>query len=356
MSLTLNIYPENIDNSGLFNIVTSLSEDADHVNLRVRADITVSAVVVATSEKPKGLSDFDFFDILKANVTGLSIARDSGDLYKVSGGSPLVAYTILFTEVWEDADGTTTTGDTDNASGTTYSFVPAVGDANAFTEYVCHDSTCFFACKTLRNNITKFYTAVPLEYWIVFFSEVVHIELFYSKDSGAYDHATHFDLTDKWGVIIVNIGELMASVTSDLRIQLGEVGGDKITEVMTIYIDATENDAREVLEFDGLVGGKEYLAFEGKKDISYLTDRKYYKTSGKANRLLNVSGSNRQKLQTRFNDISNTTYLKSLSDSMDVRKLEASYAAPTEVSIISDPVKIEDSEMFVNEIEIEYED
>ena len=101
MSLTVNSYPANISNSGSFNVTTDLVEDSTHVNLRIRADITVSAVIIATVEKPKGLPDFDFGDILKAQVTGISFNRDSGDVYKVSGGSPLVSYTLLFTEVWE---------------------------------------------------------------------------------------------------------------------------------------------------------------------------------------------------------------------------------------------------------------
>jgi len=144
MSLTLNTYPAAIDNAASFNVTTSHSEDASHVNLRVRCDVTVSAVVIASVEKPKGIADFDLSEILKAQVTGISFARDSGDLYKVSGGSPLVAYTVLFTEVWEDAAGTLTTDDTENASGSTFRYVPAAGDTVAFTEYVLHDDTCRF--------------------------------------------------------------------------------------------------------------------------------------------------------------------------------------------------------------------
>lgn len=357
MALTVNTVPANIDRSGAYNVTTSLVEDATHINLRVRADITVSAVIVATAEKPKGIADFDFFDILKAQVTGISFARDSGDLYKVSGGSPLVAYTILFTEVWEDAAGATQTGDTDNASGTTYKFVPAKGDGTAFTEYVLHDSTCLFACKTLRNNITKFFTSNPSEYWLTFFTEKANVELFYSKDGGAYDHATHFSPASGWGVIVINIGELMASVTSNLRIQLGDADAPyaKISEVLTIYVDTLAIDERVVLEYDGLVGGKEYLAFEGLKDIQFSTIRNYHTGAKKNRKPLSFTGINRQKLETRFKDISNADYLKSLLISEAVKKMELSYATPTEVTVLTDSVKISNSEMFTNQIDIEYE-
>ena len=354
MALTVNSNPANIDNSGAFNVTTSLSEDSTHVNLRVRCDITVSAAVVATVEKPKGIADFDLSEILKAHVSGISFARDSGDLYKVSGGSPLVAYTVLFTEVWEDASGTLTTGDTDNASGTTYRFVPASGDTIAFSNYVMTADTCRFASKTLRNNVTKFFLQSPSEYWLVFFTEVAHVELFYSKDGGAYDHATHFDPTDGWGVIVLNIGELFASVTSNLRIQLGEVGGAKISEVLTIYVDNTSVAERTVLEFDGIVGGKEYLAFDGIKDIGYVSERSYYKASTNNQKLLSAKGKRRQKLETLFKDQSNASYLENLLDSEMVKRLELSYATATDVTVLTESVKTGHSEMFTNSIEIEY--
>jgi hypothetical protein len=353
MALTLNSSPAAISNSGAYNVTTSLTEDATHVNLRVRADITVDAVVVATVEKPKGLADFNFFNILKSLVPGISFARDSGDLYKVSGGSPLVAYSVLFTEVWEDAAGATQTGDTDGP--TSRKFVPAKGDGIAFTEYVMHDANCLFACKTLKNNVAKFYTAIPYEYWLVFFTEVAHVELFYSKNGGAYDHATHFDPVNGWGAIIINSGELMSGVTSDLKIQLGEVGGAKISEVITINVDSSAIDERTVLEYDGLIGGKEYLAFEGIKNVEFTTIRNYYTGSGKNRKPLAFIGINRQKLETRFKDINNAEYLKSLLISESVKKLEPSYATPTDVTIVTDSVKIANNELFTNQIDIEYE-
>lgn len=354
MSLTVNTVPANISNSAIVNVTTDLVEDSTHVNLRIRADITVSAVIIATVEKPKGLPDFDFGDILKAQVTGISFNRDSGDVYKVSGGSPLVSYTLLFTEVWENSSGVTTTGDTDNASGITYKYIPAKGDGTSWTEYVLHDAACFFANRTLSNNICKFFTVNPMEYWVVFFTEVVHIELFYSKDGGGYNHATHFDTTDGWGVIILNIGELMAGVTSNLRIQLGEVSGSMISEVLTIYVDSSQIDERVVLEFDGLVGGKEYLAFEGKKDINHLTTRNYYKSSSKINKIISISGKTKQVIETRFKDIPNALYLESLLDSEVVKKMLPNYTTPIDVTILTENVKTDSSELFTNPIEIEY--
>ena len=352
MALTVNTVPANISNAAAFNVTTSLSEDSTHVNLRVRCDVTVSAVVIASVEKPKGLADFDLSEILKPSVSGISLARNSGDLYKVSGGSPLVSYTVLFTEVYEDAAGTTTTGDTDNASGVTFKYVPAKGNGTAFTEFVLHDDTCFFASETLR-SISKF---IPgYEYWLVFFTEVVHVELFYSKDGGAYDHATHFDPLTGWGVIILNVGEIFSGVTSNVRIQLGEVGGAKISEVITIYVDSSVNDERGILEFDGLLGGKEYIPFEGLKDIAFTTNRDYYKASTKNRKALLYEGANRQRLETVFKDINNTAYLKPLLMSEDVKRLETSYATATDVTVISNDVTItKGRDLFFNQIEVEY--
>lgn len=352
MALTVNSSPAAISNAAVFNVTTSLSEDSSHVNLRVRCDVTVSAVVVASVEKPKGLADFDLSNILKSLVTGISFARDSGDLYKVSGGSPLVAYTVLFTEVFENSSGVTTTDDTDNASGSTFRYVPAKSDGTAFTELVLHDDTCLFANKTLRNNVCKFFSGY--EMWLVFFTSVAHVELFYSKDGGAYDHATHFDPTDGWGVIVLNSGEIFSGVTSNVKIQLGEVGGAKISEIITIYVDSTSIDERVILEYDGVFGGKEYLAFEGLKHQEFTTERQYYKASTKNRKPLDFAGMNLQKLETRFKDINNAEYLKSLMVAETVKKLEASYATATDVTIVSDTVQIASSELFTNQISIEY--
>jgi hypothetical protein len=109
------------------------------------------------------------------------------------------------------------------------------------------------------------------------------------------------------------------------------------------------------LEFDGLVGGKEYLAFEGIKNISFNTIRNYYQGSKKNKKLLSAFGKNRQKIETRFKDMANAEYLKSLLISEDVKKLEASYATPTAVTILTEDVKISDSDMFTNQLDIEYE-
>ena len=263
-----------------------------------------------------------------------------------------MAYTILFTEVYEDADGVTQTGDTDNASGTTYYFVPAVGDDKAFSNYVLSTSISLFANKTLRNNIVSFYPAY--EYWLVFFTEIGTVQLFYSKDGGAYDDTITFDPTDNWGVIIINIQGLMADVTSNLKIQLGEDGADKISEVITIYVESGIIAERTVLEYDGYVGGKEYLAFEGIRLQEFRSMRNYYMGVLKNRKPLSLSGVNRQTLETRFTDINNAEYLKSLLMSETVKKLEPDFVDPKDVTIITENIRIASSDMFTNQLEIEY--
>jgi len=480
MAITLNSYPANIDRSGAFNVTTSLTEDASHVNLRIRADIYHEGIVKATIEKPKGINIFDFANILKSLCPGLLFARDSGDIvktgtiganlitawsvssgtwdtftssanqitsaieastdpvflktnditmavgelymlysvdlatsgvnapaannsltehewkvleknksvlimpitsgtrqiiigayggelnfsgtfycYKITTdrltvGNSLVPYFCKFTEVYENAAGVTQTGATSLTN--VYRYVPGRGDDIAFTNYVLTGSTSRFANKTLRNNACKFFTISPLEYLVSFFSEYVELELFYSKDGGAYTHTTHPICYEGWGVVIINIGELMASVATSLRIYLNELGTPAtISEVLTVYPDTSQIDERVVLEYDGIVGGKEYLAFEGKKDISFDTVRKYITGSGMNKKPLSFKGINKQSLETRFKDINNASYLKSLLVSEDVKKLESLYAAPTKVTITTESVRISNSEMFTNQLEIEYE-
>jgi hypothetical protein len=89
---------------------------------------------------------------------------------------------------------------------------------SGFADYVLHDNASLFANKTIKNNAVKFYTLNPTEYLLCFFTDTVDIELNYSKDGGAYDHATHPNCWEGWGVIILNIGELLASVTTSLAI------------------------------------------------------------------------------------------------------------------------------------------
>ncbi|MCK5023752.1 MAG: hypothetical protein KAS04_06250, partial [Candidatus Aenigmarchaeota archaeon] len=69
MALTINTHPsEVITNAPEFNITTSLSEDADHQNLRIRATVYMGGVSapVAVLEQAKDLDDWDLFDILKS--------------------------------------------------------------------------------------------------------------------------------------------------------------------------------------------------------------------------------------------------------------------------------------------------
>jgi hypothetical protein len=148
----------------------------------------------------------------------------------------------------------------------------------------------------------------------------------------------------------------MSTVTTSLRIQMKDISGNEISEVLTIYPDASQIDERVVLEYNGLVGGKEYLAFEGIKDIEFATVRDYFTTAKKMRKPISLTGTNRQRIETRFKDIANAEYLKSLMISDDVKKLEASYAAPTPVTIVTDSVIIDKGrEFFTNRLEIEYE-
>lgn len=485
MSITINTVPEKIDNSASFNVTTSLVEDADHVNLRTRANLYHEGAIKATVEKPKGLSDFDFYDILKSLVPGLlainqrevdigggSMAYQGGTIdstnlitswtthqgtwttlnttgshitsaictvfseirsnnitfeagayyvfvngsFSSSGTTPIVtlnsgilaareeiqdgknvvlmspgggtftvviggstsenfsgdfycykittdrdtfgnllaSYFIDFIEVYEDADGETQTADSDVTA--LHRFVPAT--ETSFSDYVLVDSDSLFANKTFRNNVTKFYSSSPLEHNIVFFTEYAFLNLYYSKDGAAYS-LMYAQVFEGFGIIPLSIDELLDSVSDNLRIYLTvDVGGSPVTvsEVITIYVDNTDIDERVVLEYDGTAGGKEYLAFEGLTDITFATTRKYITGANKNRKPLSMSGVNRQSLETRFNDINNTEYLKGLLMSEVVKKLNPDEADPTDVTIITDGASIDKGrELFTNRIDIEYE-
>ena len=97
-------------------------------------------------------------------------------------------------------------------------------------------------------------------------------------------------------------------------------------------------------------------SFEGVEDIRFITERSYYKGASRNRKPLSYRGINRQSLETRFKDMNNATYLKSLIVSEDVKKLEASYATPIEVTVLTEEVIISKGvEMFTNRLDIEYE-
>ena len=493
MALTININPENIDNKAIFNVTTTLVEDTTHVNLRVRADIYIDGVIRATVEKPKGLADFDFEQILRSFTYGLQFPKDSGDIVKcgtvgsnlitdvtgtystftntgpiiseasgalaafgnsipaisfeagstyvfyiknyvknsggdpqfsiadwtlnplcpemlekvyitpvenkgtiivckqsgsvtvtfnnysasdwsgelylykittdpVTYGKPLTNYQVIFTEYWETAAGVTNSGDTTEGDlvGKVFRFVYAPGSVavyplSTFENYVLTTNTKKFANETIRNNAVKFYTYNPVEYSLVFFTEYVELELFYSKDGGAYTHTTHPICYEGWGAVILNIGELLSTCTTSLALYFKTIGGVTISETTTIYVDNSCIDERVVLEYDGPLGGKDYLAFEGLKDIEYNTIRNYFNDSYKVKKLIKAWGVNRQKIESRFKDMAYAQYLKGLLTSENVNKLELSYATPTEVTILSDTVTIDKgTEFFTNRLEYEY--
>jgi hypothetical protein len=354
MALTVNTNPANIDNSGLFNVTSSLVEDTTHVNMRIRADITVSSIIVATLEKPISLSDFDFSEILAAEVPGISFARNSGAVYNTTGGSPLVAYTILFTEVWEYL-GVTTTGDTDNASGTTYKYVPAKGDPDlSFSNFVLTGSVSRFANTTLRNNVCKFYSFNPMEYWVVFFTEQTALSVKWNKD-GSTNGFIDFTASNGWGTIIINSGQLMSGVVSYLEISIyAQNHTTQYSEALRIYLDAVQISERVVLEYDGLLGGKEYLPFEGLKDLEFNTIRNYFTGIKKNKKPVAFFGVNKQVIETRFKDMYNADYLKSLLISNNVKKLNSDYTVP-EVTLTTENIVTGSNDLFKNQLTMEYE-
>ena len=79
------------------------------------------------------------------------------------------------------------------------------------------------------------------------------------------------------------------------------------------------------------------------------------KATAKNRKPLQLTGINSQILNTRFVDLYNAAYLKSLLVSENVVRLEPGYSTPTEVTVITEKARIASSELFANTIEIEYE-
>ena len=84
MSLTINTHPtKSVVNAPEFNITTSLTESATYNNLRIRATVYVGGKdsPVAVLEQPKGLSDWNFSDLLKTFVGRMDKAVGGSDFH-----------------------------------------------------------------------------------------------------------------------------------------------------------------------------------------------------------------------------------------------------------------------------------
>jgi hypothetical protein len=69
MALSINTHPTDVvTNAPEFNVTTSLTEGASYQNVRVRATIYIGGQTeaVAVLEQPKGVNDWDLFDVLKS--------------------------------------------------------------------------------------------------------------------------------------------------------------------------------------------------------------------------------------------------------------------------------------------------
>ena len=80
MALTINTHPDEvITNAPDFDVTTSLSEDASHQNLRIRATIYQGLNIspIAVLDQAKGLDEWDFFELLKS-LTGKCDAAVGG--------------------------------------------------------------------------------------------------------------------------------------------------------------------------------------------------------------------------------------------------------------------------------------
>jgi len=98
MALTLGGNPsEVITNAPEFDVTTSLTEGASYQNLRIRATIYIGGETeaVAVLEQPKGLDDWDFFDILKSFCGKCNVAAGGSDgtLYPTLSSELLTGWT-----------------------------------------------------------------------------------------------------------------------------------------------------------------------------------------------------------------------------------------------------------------------
>ena len=478
MAITISSNPGNIDGHGRFTVTTDKTVSSSYNNLRIRAEVYHEGVVKAIIEKPKGLSDFDFGDILRSLNYGLKLPRNTGanwqlgsvgsnlitsfsagtgtfttlttsgngissaistvaaaaqsntvamvpgELYlaystgftttgtnapqfkldtgganwativnnkgviimptttgslrlyvggqasqnfggdfflvkittdRATVGGMLAPYFVVFTEVYEDSSGVTTT----SATSTTqvYRYVPSSRFVNtAFSSYILSSTASYFANMTLRDGACMFFTSSPSEYFVTFFTEYVSLELFLSKDSASYVTGGTGTCAEGWGVIILNTGELMATVASSLRLYIqDDAGAATISSVLTVSVDSKCNSYRAILEFIGLTGGTEYLAYNGGAVQSLKSDRNYYTDQYGIRKLISQRMASSYLLETSFADMYFTDYFAMIFAATDVKLLMGEVTEPVDVTVVSEGGKSTSEELFTNEIEIEFD-
>jgi hypothetical protein len=147
----------------------------------------------------------------------------------------------------------------------------------------------------------------------------------------------------------------MSGVVSYLEISIyASNHTTQYSEALRIYLDAIQISERVVLEYDGLLGGKEYLPFEGLKDLEFNTIRNYFTGIKKNKKPVAFFGVNKQVIETRFKDMYNADYLKSLLISNDVKKLNSDYTVP-DVTLTTDNIITGSNDLFKNQLTMEYE-
>lgn len=87
MAITVSSRPNEYSNSAIFITSTDVAEDSTHVNTRIEASLYVDGAVIAKKVKPKGITTFDFTEILNSRCLFTTPALDpSNNVDIVSGG------------------------------------------------------------------------------------------------------------------------------------------------------------------------------------------------------------------------------------------------------------------------------
>jgi len=269
-------------------------------------------------------------------------------------GQMVVPYFVRWDEVYEDSTGVTTIGAA--ATSRLFRYVPASSLLNIGNDYVMvAGSTKAFANLNFRAGAMKWYTGTPNEMRLTFFTEQVDVDLYQGKNGGALSSTATMFCPEGWGVVILDANS-MASVTSQSQFRLNDgVAGTAISEVLTVLASTKCSSNRAILEYTGYTGGEECMAFEGDNSSSFDVVRTNYKDSRGVSRPVSAKGVGKHRLKTLFSDMYTSDYLTALLVAKDVKLLFPAGTSPLEVTVTSDSGQLHSTDLFNNEIEIEYD-
>jgi hypothetical protein len=259
-----------IDNDEFYFTDTWVADDATGTatrtnnNFKMKAEVIVSAVTIATTYAyPLAANfNFDIAQALQSQVTSRILALGTNPVAKQTVSNTdesAVAYTVKFTEIYDDEDGQAKDGD-NNTSSTLYGYNIAIQSDESLSDYIITTG----GYKNCLTKKTDHYLKAGEEFQLSFItneSTLPSTIIAYQYSGGGINRATlTASGTMDRGVIVVN-DTTFASLTTYLDIWVEDSGLDRRSVKYRFYRDSKSNEFPKRLEWKNKLGGFDAYTF-----------------------------------------------------------------------------------------------